>query len=110
MGHDFVNLTQTLCFLIKYMQVQLFGLYNIDDWQGYDVYIYRYRDRDRVFLQLIRRTLQVNRDLSIPVLVYLAQDSNSCCSVTLKRKKAWKIFLAAVSSLLRMGCCTCRTC
>lgn len=49
MGHDFVNLTQILCFLIKYMQVQLFGLYNIDDWQGYDVYIYRYRDRDRVF-------------------------------------------------------------
>lgn len=40
MGHDFVNLTQILCFLIKYMQVQLFGLYNIDDWQGYDVYIY----------------------------------------------------------------------
>lgn len=36
MGHDFVNLTQILCFLIKYMQVQLFGLYNIDDWQGYD--------------------------------------------------------------------------
>lgn len=90
------------------MQVQLFGLYNIDDWQEHDVYIYSYRDR--VILQLIRRTLQVNRDLSIPVLVYLAQDSNSCWSVTSKRKKAWQIFLAAVSSLLRMGCYTCRTC